>query len=458
MRSLAVKLTLGFLVVSLAGIAFVAFLASRVTAVEFGNFINAQNQTLIAQQLADFYEANDGWEGARLPNPRIIGERETGFEQGPGQGPGRIPITVVDAQGIVVVPGSGRRVGDRIPGQVFEAGFPIEVEGETVGYLIEWSNLERQQFRDSFNQRVNQTILLAALGAVGLSLVLGGLLSRSLTRPLQELTRATEKMRQGELNQQVPVRTHDELGKLATSFNQMSTQLTHAQGLRRQMTADIAHDLRTPLSIILGHAEALRDGVLPPEQQTFDIMYDEARRLNVLVEDLRTLSLAEAGELTLTTRLVSPAVLMQRVYAAHHAQAEEKQIALELELPLDLPDVVVDPDRMAQVLDNLVGNALRYTPQNGRVQLKVQQSGQHLRLIVRDSGAGLSSAELAHVFDRFYRGDKARGRQEDGGTGLGLAIAKSLVEANHGRIWAESKEGEGATFIVEMPVATHPDH
>ena len=134
------------------------------------------------------------------------------------------------------------------------------MNGETVGYLIEWSELERQQFRDSFSQRVNLTILFAALGAVGLSLVLGVLLSRSLTRPLHELTEATAKVADGKLDQQVPVRTKDELGTLADSFNQMMSQLAHSRTLRRQMTADIAHDLRTPLSIILGHSEALRDG------------------------------------------------------------------------------------------------------------------------------------------------------------------------------------------------------
>jgi len=455
MNSLAGKLTLAFLIVSLAGNAFVALLASRITAVAFGNFIDSQNQTLIADQLADYYEVNNGWDGARLPNPRFIGERGTTFGSGQGQGPNRFPITVVDADGVVVVPGNGRRPGDRIPENVLQAGFPIEVEGETVGYLIEWSNLERQQFRDAFNRRVNQTILLAALGAVGLSLLLGGVLSRSLTRPLQELTNATEKMGEGELGQQVPVRTKDELGKLAISFNQMSYQLAQAQSLRRQMTADIAHDLRTPLSLILGHAEALRDGVLPPDQQTFDIMYDEARRLNRLVEDLRLLSLAEAGELALSMQLVSADSLMRRAHTAHLNQAKDKQITLDLTLPLDLPEVEVDPDRIAQVLDNLVSNAIRYTPENGRVHLSVQSNAQTIQLIVQDSGPGLTEEELAHVFDRFYRGDKARARQVDGGTGLGLAIAKSLVLAHNGRIWAESKPSAGATFIVELPVTTH---
>ena len=195
--------------------------------------------------------------------------------------------------------------------------------------------------------------------------------------------------------------------------------------------------------------------VLPPEQQTFDVMHDEAQRLNRLVEDLRTLSLVEAGELRLTPRPVSPEAMMLRVHSAHLAKAQEKDLEFDVAVAPSLPDVVADPDRMAQVLDNLVSNALRYTPENGRVLLTATQMNGHVRLTVKDSGPGLSASELAHVFDRFYRGDKARSRQEDGGTGLGLAIARSLVEANHGRIWAESKPGDGAEFIVELPIETN---
>src|SRR5690606_37734532 len=222
--------------------------------------------------------------------------------------------------------------------------------------------------------------------------------------------------------------------------------------LRRQMTADIAHDLRTPLSLILGHAEALSDGVLPPTPETFDVIHDEARRLNRLVEDLRLLSLAEAGELTLAQRLVPPQSLLERAVVAHAPAAQQKRIALGFDAPSNLPDVLVDPDRMAQVLDNLVGNALRYTPENGRIQLKARQVGTAVQLQVEDSGPGMDAAELAHVFDRFYRGDKSRQRHE-GGSGLGLAIARSIVGGHNGRIWAESAPGQGATFIIELPLA-----
>jgi len=448
-RSLTFKMTLAFLFVSLAGIALVAFLASRITAFEFGNYITEQNQTLLAEQLADYYVTNGGWQDVHQLMPRVLGGRMMGG----GPAADRNPFVITDAAGVAVLPGGGLRIGDRIALTLAQTGVPIVVDGQTVGYVVEPGEAAQQQMRSLFSRRVNLAILLASVGAVGVSLLLATVLSRSLTRPLHELTEATRQMAQGDLAQQVPVRSEDELGQLAASFNQMSAQLTQSQNLRRQMTADIAHDLRTPLSIILGHAEALRDGVLPAEQATFEIVYDEARRLNRLIEDLRTLSLAEAGELTLALRPVSPETMLERAYTAYLPQARERQVSLRLDTDSQLPLVMVDPDRMAQVLDNLVGNALRHTPIDGRVTLSARPQDHSVCLKVQDTGPGLSEDALVHAFDRFYRGDKARQRQSDAGSGLGLAIVKSLVEAQHGRVWAENLPAQGASFNILLPIS-----
>ncbi len=445
MRSLVVKLSLAFLLVSLIGIALVAFFAGRVSANEFSNFADAQSDSVLMNQLVNYYEINGSWENL----DRIgIGGAGSNNEQ-------LRPFAVVNTQGEVVLGGLGQRTGNRIPRGWLNRGLPIEVNGREVGQIIfaegRGMGMPSPQ-RNDFSERVNRAIFLAALGATAVSLAIGVVLARSLTKPLQEITKATQAVAQGDLAQQVPVRTDDELGKLATSFNQMSADLAKSRDLRRQMTADIAHDLRTPLSLILGHAEALSDGVLPPTPETFDVIHDEARRLNRLVEDLRLLSLAEAGELTLATRSVQPQSLLERAVVAHSPAAQQKQVELLLgDAPDDLPDVVADPDRMAQVLDNLVANALRYTPENGRIQLSAQQNHTVIQLKVQDSGPGMDGTELAHVFDRFYRGDKSRQRHA-GGSGLGLAIAKSIVVAHNGRIWAESAPGQGATFIIELPL------
>ena len=308
----------------------------------------------------------------------------------------------------------------------------------------------------SFIRRVNQALIIAAIAAIAISLLLGILLARTLIRPLRELTVATHAVAAGDLAQQVPVRSQDELGELAKSFNQMNATLAHSRDLRRQMTADIAHDLRTPLSIITGHAEGLSDGVLPADQETFDIILDEAQRLSRLVEDLRTLSLAEAGELPLHRTPTSPQLLLERTISSHTPQAQRKDITLMLEMPPILPDINADADRMAQVLGNLMTNALHYTPTQGQITLAATQQSGFIEITIQDSGPGIAPDELAHVFDRFYRGDKARQRHSNGakggGSGLGLAIAKSIVEGHGGTIRAESEQKGGARFVVTLPV------
>jgi signal transduction histidine kinase len=300
-----------------------------------------------------------------------------------------------------------------------------------------------------FLARVNQAVIFASLIATAVALLLAVLLARTLTRPLRELTAATRAVAKGDLAHKVPVRSEDELGELAVSFNLMNTELAQAQELRHQMTADIAHELGTPLSLILGHSEALSEGVLPPQPETFHVIHDEARRLSGLVDDLRTLSLAEARELPLTRRPASPRALLERAAAAHAPRAKQGNILLQLGADKQLPDVNVDSDRMAQVLDNLLGNAFRYTPAGGEIRLSASPGLDGVRLSIQDSGPGIPAGELPYVFERFYRGDKSRQRHE-GGSGLGLAIARSIVEAHDGRIWAESEPGRGATFIIEL--------
>ena len=257
----------------------------------------------------------------------------------------------------------------------------------------------------------------------------------------------------GELEQQVTVRSQDELGELAAAFNQMSVDLARANELRRQMTADIAHDLRTPLTVITGYLESLRDGVLKPSPARFDAMYAEAQHLQRLVEDLRTLSLADAGELPMNRQPVAPEALLERVAVAYRHQAEGQKAALHVRVEPGLPQIHADPERMMQVLGNLVSNALRYTADGGQISLTAAQHGGGLRLAVQDDGAGIAPEALPHIFERFYRGDSSRGQLE-GESGLGLAIAKSIVEAHGGTISAQSTLGEGTTFAVFLPL--HP--
>lgn len=446
--SLSIKLLVAFLIVGLIGVGFIALFASRTTESEFGRFIFDQYQASFIDQLQEYYSLHGGWQGI---GPRFLFPGEIPFaRERPGArwvaGP-----TLIDEEGVVLLGGPGFRPGQHVSEAVLTAATPLQVGGKTVGWLI----APREQFQRSpaealFLNRMNRTLATGAVGAAAVSLILGALLARTLTRPISELTKATRAVAEGDLDQQVTVRSRDELGELAASFNRMSAELKKARDMRRQMTADIAHELRTPTSLILGHVDAIDDGVLPPSSETFEIIREEAGRLSRLIEDLATLSRVETGELSLVRRRVDPRTLLARAMAAHRPLAEKRGISLATEVEQDLPDLSIDPDRMAQVLGNLLSNALRHTPHGGRITLGARRYDDEVELAVQDTGPGIAPEDLPRVFERFYRTDKSRGR-ETGGAGLGLAIARSIVELHGGQIWAESELGEGTTFLIRLP-------
>jgi two-component system sensor histidine kinase BaeS len=445
MRSLTVKLLLAFALVSLVGVGLVALISARFTGDQFREFFEDRNREALLIELADYYHVNGSWRGI----DRLAARND--FMQKYGWG-----FAVVDAKGNVVLPSPVVAQFPRFFERELriEEGIPIIVDGNRVGtYFNLGMRLENRPPLPTQITRLYNTLILASVGAVLISIILGGLLASSLTRTLRELTAATQKVARGELDQQVPIRSKDELGQLAASFNQMSTDLTRARDLRRQMTADIAHELRTPLTVVLGHTEALSEGQLPPDPETFEIIYDETKRLSRLVEDLRTLSLSDAGELHLNWQDISPKELLERTAAARKQSALSNQIQLEISAGENLPRVHVDADRMIQVLVNLLDNALRYTPAGGKIKLAAQETGDRVEIIVKDTGPGIPQEDLDHLFERFYRADKSRQREE-GGSGLGLAIAKSLLESQGGQISVKSEIGAGATFTINLPTTS----
>jgi len=259
-------------------------------------------------------------------------------------------------------------------------------------------------------------------------------------------------MEMGDLSQRVVNLPDDEIGELGHAFNSMADALARAENLRRNMVSDVAHELRTPLTNIRGYLEALRDGVVQPNSAVVDSLYEEALTLNRLIDDLQEISLADAGQLKLEPRMVAVAPLIERVLNAMQAEAAAKKIALASDVPADLPAVSADPERVGQVLRNLLANALAYTPEQGSVSVSARSAGACVEVSIVDTGIGVAPEDLLLVFERFYRVDKSRARQT-GGTGLGLAIVKNLVEAHGGRVWAQSTPGAGSTFTFSLPVA-----
>ena len=284
----------------------------------------------------------------------------------------------------------------------------------------------------------------------GIGLVVSYFLSGNITRPLRQLSRAAEKIRQGELKQEVPVETRDEVGQLAAVFNQMSAELVVNENNRQELLANIAHELKTPLAILQGHLESMLDGVEQPEPDKLFSMQEEVMRLTRLVGDLRDLSLAQVHQLELHLQPVDLGEKTERAAEMLEPLLEEKNLHFVKELAPDLPLRQLDPDRLNQILYNLITNAIRYTTPGTAILLKTEAAGENVRLLIADEGPGIAPEDLPHVFEQFYRGDKSRNRAL-GGSGIGLSLAKSFVEAQGGSIRAENRKNGGAAFIVEFP-------
>lgn len=305
-------------------------------------------------------------------------------------------------------------------------------------------------FRASFNEALTYAALAAMIVAVAFSLFL----SRSVIAPILAMSLATQRISEGRYDERVRSHGKDELAQLALYFNQMAEKLDHIESMRRHLIGDISHELRTPLTAIKGSMEGLMDGVLPANNETYQQIHAEADRLNRLVDDLQELSRVEARAYELDFRSLEAASLVQTVTKRLAPQAESKRIALDLELAPNLPHILADEDRIVQVLTNLTGNALQYTPEGGRITISAKQVNDNVQTAVRDTGIGIPPEHLAHIFDRFYRVDKSRSRQAGGGSGIGLTIARALIEAHGGRMWAESAGSEkGSVFTFTLPIA-----
>lgn len=321
---------------------------------------------------------------------------------------------------------------------------------------------------ESFSRAVNEVLLVAASLAFATAVLVSTFVTRRIVKPVQEMKAASQRIAGGRYDERVQVMGEDELAELGRSFNRMAHELARTEERRRQLIGDVAHELRTPLSSIKSVMEGLQDGVLPSEPQTFARVEQEVNRLQRLVRDLEELSKAEAGQIQLEKEWINPEELVETAVTRLRPQFADKQVSLESIISPALPTVYVDPARMMQVLLNLLGNALQYTPSGGQVTVHCAASSEQssvnclphtascLLISIMDSGIGLTAEQLAHIFERFYRVDKSRSRA-GGGSGIGLTISKHLVEAHYGRLTATSPGvSQGSTFTMVLPIDPTP--
>ncbi len=360
---------------------------------------------------------------------------------------------VVDANGIVIIDHGNTNsalIGTLFTPKAAESGQPLTINGILIGTLWVDRGTPPRVIQLIFTLIGPTAIISIMLGI--LTLIIGLLLMRRMINPLSEVIAAAQAVSQGDLSARVPVGArNDDLTALSIHFNHMADELERSDRQRRNMLADIAHELRTPITILRGRLEGILDGVYAADEAHIAPALEETYLLERLVEDLRLLALAEANQLRFELKPVRLNELAETILGLFSAQAEERKVRLNLEANSDLPEVMVDPQRFQQVIGNLIDNALRYTPECSQIDVIIRRKQDIIELTVVDEGPGIPEDEITHVFDRFWRGEKSRARST-GGAGLGLSIARQLVEAQGGKISAHNRQGHGFEVQITLPV------
>ncbi|WP_129632034.1 sensor histidine kinase [Candidatus Oscillochloris fontis] len=449
MRSLYRRLTITHTLVALLAVLLVGLLASGMIVRVYMQISSEQSVSqsrMLARRmsgpLGQYYTTNHGWIGVETQ----LHARMAEF----GENEGR--VVLADTKDRVIFDSEGELDGRPMQPRMRMSAVPVLAGNREVGSVAvlpstEQTNLAQRTFVRSLIWIVGGGSLLAVVGA----LVVAIFVARRLVRPLRSLTNAARRLTTGARHEPLALPAEAELAELAHAFNGMANELAHQEDLRRQMVADIAHELRTPLSVMQLQVESIEDGIVPPSTEAVVALGGQISLLARLVDDLRLISLADAGQLSLSPQLLDPAHALAIAAAAAEPRARQHGVALRLEPAPPLPPVRADPQRLAQILGNLIENAIRYTPAGGTVTLRVSHDSSMITFAICDTGPGISAAEQPHIFDRFYRTDRARAR-ETGGSGLGLAIVQRLVAAQGGSVGLQSQPGQGATFTVQLPV------
>ena len=468
--SLQFRLILGFAVVLMLALAAVGIYSNLAAQREVRKLRAAADEVLIArvqEAFTEFYVAGGSWSGVASTVERV--SYLTGRE-----------IAILDGEGSVLVATRLTSESKRPPHEQDYTSSSIVVGGDHVGSVVIGPAASRRTFRRyrggdrppgppetlreiqepslrRFTDTTFQSLLLSGLGAGVGGILLVSLLSRRLLTSVRRLTAAAQKLGQGDLSQRVTVSGRDEIGELTSTFNAMAEGLENAERQRRNMVADVAHELRTPLSNIRGYVEAVRDGVLEADAETIESIHRQTMYLSKLVEDLRLLAETEAADFQLDLEPGLLEEVVSRSVEAFRPQAQSKGIELAFRAGADRAElsgrlVSIDRTRIEQVMNNLLQNAVEHTTEGGRIDVSVAEFDETVSVTVADTGEGIPSEDLPHVFDRLYRADPSRTRST-GGAGLGLTIAKQLIVAHGGTIRVESTEGKGSRFILTLPPA-----
>jgi signal transduction histidine kinase len=453
MNRLSTRLSLAFVLMTWLVIAVIALALGSSMTNSFRSYLNQRSSegmgaNMIAT-LEQYYVSNGSWVGVQAviaPADSESSEHQEGWGRR-GQN-----FTLVDLDGRVIAAADSTLINQVLDISQQELVLPVRGDGEDVALLVLVTPGTQAlgDAEEQFLANMTSTLLITAVGAGLVAALLGGGLAWQFGRPIQHLTQAVRNMAGGDRGGQVAVRGTDEVLELAQAFNHLSASLAREETLRQHMAANVAHELRTPVTVLRGRLEAVLDDVYPLTKEQVIIAHDQTLHLARLVEDLRLLTLAEAGQISLECQPTAPGALVQRTVDSFMPLALDAELDLRAEIAPDLPQIKLDVDRIRQVLSNLLTNALRHTPPGGIIRVQVAPRAGVLRFEISNTGSQLTTEQLEHLFEPFWRADEARNRN-GGGSGLGLAIARQMIQLHLGRMWAEQHPNR-LSFIFELPV------
>ncbi|MFW6071326.1 MAG: sensor histidine kinase [Candidatus Bipolaricaulota bacterium] len=440
-NSLRIKLLASFFLVIAIAVGTISYIASNSAINQFDRYVSsdqAERYQRLALTFSNYYRYHGDWDNVTSLTENVA---EVYSER----------ILLTDPEGEVISDTKGELTGTTVDENWARRTVTISLGDIEVGKVFIKSR-ERSPLQETFINSVNRSVVTGGLIAGLTGIVLAILFSRNILKPIRELTRATKRMKGGDLDQRVDTSSGGEIGKLGEAFNSLAKRLKEQKTLREEMVSDVAHELRNPLSNIQGYLEGLKEGMVEPTEDVFDSLHQQSLVLKRLVDDLRDVNSARAGQLELDREPVVLEDIIEREVRATKNTADRAGVTVQENFE-ESTLLEADPERISQVVRNLLDNALTHTPSGGRIQVEVfpGPTSNSVTVRVADEGSGIPEDELPHVFDRFYRVDKSRSRGT-GGTGLGLTISKEIVESHGGEISVESEEGEGTVFEFTLPV------
>lgn len=459
-RSIGYRITAGLTVTALLTAGLSILLFYNLTDRAFNEYTKENRIQMgweVGGLLGEAY-SQEGWDGVKtlVEETFLMGKNRgrrmgmMGHQMGMRMSLSQNDIVVTDLDGIIMASSTYFTPGGSLPESLWDLKVPVFAGKQHVGYVVVSKPIspDEKSLESAFSKTLSRYSVWVALFGIATAVLAGLFTSEQLVKPIKDLSRAVQLFTKGNRNVRIPVKSDDELGSLAADFNKMAEAIKTGEELRKSLTADVAHELRTPLSILRGTLDSIQAGVLEATPDVILSLQDETIRMSRLIKDLSDLSRAEAGNLDLHRELIRPSDLKDK-FSYLRTEAELKGIDFEIDIPDNLPEISVDIVRIVQVISNLFNNALRHTT-TGKIQLTAEKADDGVMFSVRDTGTGIKKEDLPFVFERFYREDKSRSRKT-GGMGLGLSIAKGIVEAHGGRIWVDSKIGLGSTFSFLLP-------